>query len=181
MNIAAQCGTVIRKRRNTLRTKAELKTLVSKLALLLLGALLLFTQCFCIFQAPDNGMYPAIQAGDLVFGYRLDREYEKNDVVVYLVNGERKLGRVIGKEGDTVSMDEEGNLYVNGTIQLDRIAFATFPSDKDTVQYPYTVPQGQCFLLGDYRTQSEDSRDFGAIQQKYITAKIISVFRRRNI
>ena len=52
---------------------------------------------------------------------------------------------------------------------------------KDEVKYPYTVPEGMVFILGDYRTQAVDSRDFGAVEQKDVQAKVITILRRRSL
>ena len=52
---------------------------------------------------------------------------------------------------------------------------------KDALEYPYTVPEGCVFVLGDYRTQSEDSRDFGPVPQEDVQAKVITLLRRRSL
>ena len=44
-----------------------------------------------------------------------------------------------------------------------------------------TVPEGCVYLLGDYRTNTTDSRDFGPVEEKQIKAKVVSIFRRRGI
>ena len=48
-------------------------------------------------------------------------------------------------------------------------------------EYPYTVPTGSFFILGDYRTQSKDSRDFGAVDLADVKAKVITLLRRRSL
>lgn len=40
------------------------------------------------YESADNGMFPAIKGGDLLIGFRLQRNFLKNDVVVYKANGE---------------------------------------------------------------------------------------------
>jgi len=52
---------------------------------------------------------------------------------------------------------------------------------KDALEYPYTVPEGCFFVLGDYRTQSEDSRDFGPVPLEDVQAKVITLLRRRSL
>ena len=45
--------------------------------------------------------------------------------------------------------------------------------------YPCTVPEGCVFVLGDYRTEAEDSRKFGCIPLENVQAKVITNIRRR--
>ncbi len=73
---------------------------------------------------------------------------------------------------------------VNGAVQSGEILYPTYA--KDALEYPYTMPEGCFFVLGDYRTQSEDSRDFGPVpledvqaKSNYTTAATQSVIPRR--
>ena len=123
-------------------------------------------------------MYPAILDGDILIGYRLDKNYLKNDVVVCRADEQKIIGRVAARAGDSVDITEDGRLFVNGTEQTGEIAFPTEPGDQT---YPYTVPEGCVYILGDYRTHTTDSRDFGPVPTKDIKGKVISLFRRRGI
>ena len=123
-------------------------------------------------------MYPAILYGDIVLGYRLDTNYLKNDVVVCKAGSRKVIGRVVARGGDSVDMTKDGRLFVNGTEQTGEIAFVTNPGKQS---YPYTVPDGCVYLLGDYRTNTTDSRSFGAVKVENIKAKVVSIFRRRGI
>ena len=85
----------------------------------------------------------------------------------------------------TWALDDSGTLLVNGAAQSGEILYPTYPRDAEnaggTLAYPYTVPQDCVFLLGDYRTQSRDSRDFGAVPLSDIQGKVISLLRRRTL
>ncbi len=70
--------------------------------------------------------------------------------------------------------------FVNGTPQTGEIAFPTY-AKKGIKKYPYRVPKGCVFLLGDYRTQTKDSRDYGPIKMEDVKAKVITVLRRREL
>ena len=85
--------------------------------------------------------------------------------------------RVVAKGSDYVDMDEDGHLYVNGTVQSGEILYPTEP--KTLLKYPFQVPEGYVFVLGDYRTQSSDSRDFGPLPEEAIKGKVITIVRRR--
>ena len=93
--------------------------------------------------------------------------------------GERRTGRVLGRASDVITIDGSGTLLVNGTAQAGEIMYPTYP--EEGLGYPYTVPDGCVFILGDYRTQSQDSRDFGAIALDDVEAKVITVIRRRSL
>ena len=168
----------IRRKRYRLATRRGYLALIKNAAVMAVILLAAFTQVFFITAANGTDMYPAILDGDIVLGYRLDTNYVKNDVVVCEVEGKEVIGRIIAREGDSVNITKEGTLYVNGTEQTGEIAFPTNPG-KQT--YPYTVPEGCVYLLGDYRTNTTDSRDFGPVDTKQIKAKVVSIFRRRGI
>ena len=86
----------------------------------------------------------------------------------------------IKQETDVITIDDTGQLLVNGTPQTGEIAFPTY-AKKGIKKYPYRVPKGCVFLLGDYRTQTKDSRDYGPIKMEDVKAKVITVLRRREL
>ena len=170
---------VIRRRRSNLETKKGYVSLFFRVALLVLAGWILCTKVFLFAQASGSGMFPAVKDGDLMIGFRLQSEYAKNDVIVYTYAGQLCVGRIAAREGDVVNIDEAGTLYVNGTQQSGEILYPTYP--RPAVTYPLTVPQGSVFVLGDYRTASEDSRDRGPIPMTQVQGKVITILRRRGL
>ena len=169
----------IRKRRYAAENARDAWSLVLRVAVLAALAWVLFTQVFVLTQASGNSMFPAIKDGDLLIGYRQQGIYAKNDVVLYRAGGKLRVGRILARENDLVNLDTSGTLVVNGSAQSGEILYPTYA--KDALEYPYTVPEGCVFILGDYRTQSEDSRDFGAVPLTELEAKVITLLRRRSI
>ena len=170
---------VLRKRRYAAENARDAKSLVLRVVVLAALAWVLFTQVFVLTQASGNSMFPAIKDGDLLIGYRQQGIYAKNDVVLYRAGGKLRVGRILARENDLVNLDTSGTLVVNGSAQSGEILYPTYA--KDALEYPYTVPEGSVFILGDYRTQSEDSRDFGAVPLTELEAKVITLLRRRSI
>ena len=170
---------IIHKRRIAAETRRDYINLLMQIILLAVIGWLLFTQIFLVAQAKGNDMFPAVKDGDLIIGYRLQGTYLKDDVIVYEADGKLRTGRILGRESDVITMDDSGTLLVNGTVQSGEILFPTYA--KAGIEYPYTVPEGSVFVLGDYRTQTEDSRDFGSISLEDVKAKVITILRRREI
>ena len=170
---------VIRKRRADLLIDQGYRSLLVRCILLAIVLYVLLSQVFIVTQVSGNGMYPALEDGDLILAYRIQEDYGKNDVVVYEANGKQQVGRIMGRGGDVISMDDSGTLRVNGTTQGGEILFPTYA--REGAQFPYTVPEGQYYILGDYRTQAKDSRDFGPITEHALQGKVITLLRRRGI
>lgn len=171
---------VAKNRRLDILTRRGYGSLLVRLCVITLAVWIVFSQVFLVTQCEGQGMFPAIEDGDLILAYRLHEDYQKGDVVAYEMNGNTCLGRIVGKESDVIMMDTEtGNLVINGTTQGGEIMYPTYA--KEGIEYPYRVPEGHLFLLGDYRTQAEDSRDFGPVPLDNIKGKVITIVRRRGV
>lgn len=153
--------------------------LLLRLCVIALAVWILLSHVFLLTRCQGIGMFPAVKDGDLIIAYRLEQDYERNDVVVCQTQGQRFVGRVVAVGGDVIAMDETGTLLVNEAVQSGQILYATYP--KEGLTYPYCVPEGTVFLLGDYRTHTRDSRDFGPIPLKDVEGKAITILRRRGI
>ena len=169
----------VRRRRLDAENRQDFINLLVRIVVIAACAWVLFTQVFLLTQAKGNSMFPAVKDGDLLICYRLQKIYAKNDIVVYTQGGKLRVGRILGREGDLIALDDSGTLVVNGAVQSGEILYPTYA--KDTLTYPYTVPEGCVFVLGDYRTQSEDSRDFGPVTLDNVDAKVITLLRRRSL
>lgn len=141
------------------------------------------------FIIPSASMEDTLRVGDRLVGekvsYRMGSP-KAGDVVTFSdpeKPGQILIKRVIATEGQVVSLDG-GKVVVDG-VALDEPYTdgkpseplaghaASLPSD---VTYPYTVPKGYVWVMGDNRTNSQDSRYFGAIPVSSITSKAAFVF-----
>ena len=108
------------------------------------------------------------------FVYRIERIARKDIVVFWYPLDPTKsyIKRVIGMPGDVVEV-RRGIVYVNDK-ELDEPYIV--PEYKDHRTYPpvYVEP-GHYYVLGDHRNQSNDSRMWGLVPEKYIYGK--AVFR----
>jgi len=170
---------VIQKRRASVIIANSYRSLLFQVLGLALVLYILFGHVFLLTQVTGNEMFPALEDGDVILAYRLHERYMKNDVIVYEHEGKLVTGRVLGRDGDVINMDDSGALQVNGTNQGGEIMYPTYA--KEGITYPYVVPDGCLFIIEDYRTQCEDSRDFGPISDSDVVGKVITLLRRRGI
>lgn len=169
----------VRKRKHSLLTRRGYAAL--GLQILCIGAALwiVFGYVFLIYRNRGLEMYPAVKDGDLVLAYRLHREYGKGDMVIYRMDGTLCLGRIAAMGTDVVEMGTGGSVTVNGNPQNGEILYPTYA--RENTAYPLRVQEGMVFILGDYRTQAQDSRDFGPIPMNDIQGKAIALVRRRGL
>src|SRR5690606_23218570 len=129
------------------------------------------------FWIPSPSMAPTLEVGDRVLVNKLAyraHEVRRGDLVVFerppnASNGQEDeikdlIKRVIAVEGDTIEA-YEGEVYVNG----ERIEEPYLAEGTVTENLPrQVVPEGKVFVMGDNRSNSEDSRVFGAIDEDTI-------------
>ena len=142
---------------------------------------LIFSFFFSIIQVDGSSMVPTLVNGDKLIVWGAGYEPQRGDVVIvdsYTSYGKPLVKRVIAKGGDTVSIDyATGTVAVNGEVlQEDYIAEPTYLGYD--VQFPYTVPEGTVFVMGDNRNQSLDSRStyVGCIDERDILGKVLVCF-----
>ena len=127
-------------------------------------------------KVEGTSMMPTLQDQERVFinkfVYKLE-PIEAGDVIVFRYPrdpAKSYIKRVIAVAGDRVRIDA-GVVYVNGH----RLAEDYVPRMYEDVRsYPETiVPPHSYFVLGDHRNLSNDSRDFGTVDEDFIYGKAV--------
>ena len=125
-----------------------------------------------------SSMNPTLVSGDWVM---VDQSYANykpgyGDVVVIAQPNELNeniIKRVIATEGQEININfETGAVYINGNEIYERYINNATTNHYD-VEFPLTVPEGKCFVMGDNRQGSVDSRStiIGLIDNRYVLGK----------
>jgi signal peptidase I len=166
--------------------KRKIIALIAKIIIIEVVFFLLFFVIFGFSRVKTNAMYPNINGGDLAFYYHLDKSCHPGDVVTVKSNNERSFLRVIACGGDEVTVTSSNAILVNGSsLDIDREFSGSLVDIDDNIlgeiKYPYKVPEGYFFLVGDNRYELNDSRVSGAYSESQIDGKVISILRTRGI
>ncbi len=148
------------------------------------------TYALQLFYIPSGSMQPTLQVGDRIAVDKLAYCFgsiHRGDIVVFSrppleqADYQDLVKRVIGLPGDTLSL-VGSRVYVDGKplaeLWLPRPPPPTTPSplqDGFSLARPFTVPPGEYFVMGDNRTDSEDSRFFGPIPRSLVVGKMAFV------
>jgi signal peptidase I len=130
-------------------------------------------------KVEGTSMMPALVDQERIFINKFLYRFttiERGDMVVFwfpLDPTKSYIKRVIGMPGDEVEIDE-GVVFVNGrALHEDYVP----PEYRDHVSVPpRRVPEDQYFVLGDHRSSSNDSRNWGMVPRRYIYGKAVFVY-----
>jgi signal peptidase I len=127
-------------------------------------------------KVEGTSMMPSLDDQERIFVnkfvYRIE-PIERGDIVVFRYPRDPSksfIKRVIAVAGDHIRIDD-GEVFVNGNpLEEDYVP----PMYADQRSYPeIVIPANHYFVLGDHRTMSNDSRDFGPVAASYIYGKAV--------
>ena len=158
-----------------------LRNFLVRLFLLITVIGILFGVVFGLTPMANADMQPAVCAGDLMLYYRLDKNLNSDDVVVFQKEGIQYTGRIVAVPGDVVEITDESELMVNKNTVMEDNIFYTTPAYDSEVEYPLALKEDQYFILCDNREGAKDSRSFGVVDTSEIKGKVINIVRRSGI
>jgi signal peptidase I len=158
----------------------------------IVSALLIQAYVVKPYRIPTPSMAATLRPGDRVLVNRVVyhlREPRRGDVVVFRYPKNREvtfIKRIVGLPGDTLAV-RDGRLYVGGRALTEPYVHVTRGVTDPTnpgmgqsgttvgepwsLSEPYTVPPDAYFVMGDNRTNSDDSRDWGTVPRSDIVGE----------
>lgn len=111
-----------------------------------------------------SSMEPMIHDGDSLIVDKISYRFndpERFDIIVFpfeYQNNTYYIKRIIGLPGETVRIDEDGNIYINDKILIENYGAAVI-EDPGMAYNEIQLGETEYFVLGDNRNNSSDSRN----------------------
>ena len=154
-------------------------------------ALVIFIRLFIAetFEVPSGSMLETIQIDDRLVGEKVPLHWQApayGDIVTFLDpdgSGDTLIKRVIATAGQVVDF-KEGRVYIDDQL-LEESYVLGKPTEPiyihssnlaEDISYPYTVPEGCIWVMGDNRLNSLDSRYFGPVPVDQVTSKALFIY-----
>lgn len=136
-------------------------------------AVLVATIFMPVLQIYGTSMTPTLNEGEIVVSLK-GSDYERGDIVGFYYGNKLLIKRCIGKPGEWIRIDKNGNVYVNDEKLEEPYLTEKALGDCD-IEFPYQVPDGKWFLMGDHRSTSVDSRNsvVGCVSDEQMVGRIV--------
>ena len=135
-------------------------------------AVLISTLILPVLQIEGTSMEPTLSNGDIVLLMKTTR-FQRGELCGFTWNNKLLIKRVIGLPGDWIEIDTDGTVYLNGEV-LDEPYVQEKALGECDLEFPYQVPPGEYFVIGDMRENSVDSRNtlIGCVPKDQIVGKV---------
>lgn len=137
------------------------------------AAVLVVTLWMPVLRVYGVSMSPNLADGNVVITVKTS-SYARGDVIAFYYNNKILVKRVIATSGQTVDIDDDGVVKVDGQVLDEPYVEAAALGDCD-ITFPYTVPDSRVFVLGDNRSVSVDSRSaqIGCVSDEQIVGRLL--------
>ena len=166
----------LRRERHHRRYLRTLRTTLFSLLVVAAVAVIIAVLLMPILQISGSSMEDTLRDGDLVISLN-NGKYKTGDVIGFYFNTGILIKRVIAVAGDWVDFDDDGTVYVNG-VRLDEPYVTEKSIGECNISLPYQVPDSKCFVMGDHRASSVDSRNtaVGCVANDTVVGKLLLRF-----
>lgn len=158
------------------RAKAYFKifrTVCSSLIVAAAVVVLVVYFLFPVMRIYGSSMSSTLVDGDIVIAHKTTK-LDRGDICAFYYGNQMLCKRVIGLAGDSIEIKTDGTVYVNGE-ELDEPYLKGKSLGDCDIEFPYIVPDGNYFVLGDNRRVSIDSRHdaIGCIPEEQMVGELV--------
>lgn len=186
---------------STIKQKSAVRDWAEALIVAFVIAMVIRAFVLQAYRIPSSSMEDTLLKGDHILATKynygltmpfstykfwgMDRVPKRGDIIIFTFPGNHAMDfvkRVIGVPGDTIEVKEK-KVYINGQLYQQPFEKHTDPFILTQGQGmvrdnfgPVKVDPGNCFVMGDNRDQSYDSRFWGFVPSQNIKGKAFAIY-----
>lgn len=133
----------------------------------------LFTHILQIVRYNGEGMEPNLRSGQTLILLKT-KEVSEGDIIAFYYNNQVLVRRVVSLGGKHISIEKDGTVYINSQA-LDEPYLESKSVGQCNTEFPYFIPSGYAFVMGDNREIAMDSRleEIGPVPVGRIIGRVI--------
>ena len=126
-----------------------------------------------VLEVNNTTMKPLLENNEIVLSLKT-KKLKQGDIIAFYQGNKILIKRVVAVPGNYISIDEKGNVYVDGEV-LNEPYVTNKQKGETNIEFPYQVPESEYFVLSDERDKTTDSRneDIGLIKKDNVIGKVI--------
>ena len=172
---------------------SEVMDILESVVVALVAVMIIFSLICRVYVVDGSSMKPTLTHGDRLLVSQLFYQPKQGDIVCLVAEGygdKVLVKRVIATAGQTIDINGDNKVTIDGAVidepyvdlivdevltTGNQLRYDDADTAKGTFQLPYTVKEGEVFVMGDNRDGSLDSRDdrVGPVSENYILGKML--------